>query len=648
MPRTLAQNAQYIAETIKPAIKSAIEAQGVTVPTTDSFLDYADRIAEIEGGGGGKEIDISKADYSIGSATNPKVNNGRILSGFANMNGYHSRPLDESGNWIDVDWSESFEIGVAFKFTAFPAYQGITGDGNNNSWRKAPRMDYDNSEGKIDLCISSDGSTLAIDAYLDYSLVINKWYFVKLKFVKSTMTLTVDITEDFIIYTNLYNNTMAAAPYHDAASLCFGGDAQQSNMTSNTFFIDTYNTYIKDDTGSIIWGAYAGAFDDGKYPIISGDYQLYDYIQSDGTQYINTGRKINAGDTFNYMYIPLGNMKEWGYLFGAVDNGATGLTFVTNSLKDRYDKGNQIDRTAWSADSLYQGSLSVSNAMNTDLYIFSCLPDIANSSSVKLYAFSINGDYYLPCKRKADGVFGLYDVANKAFLTDSANGNAFVGGNPIGNFDVLPKKDLDVFSIDIKVLDAVATGSRNGYHTETYTVDEDGFYFVGFSTWSGDGASTSITYSGDYTEFFSAVSSYVTRTSVAYCKAGTEITMYMYGRWMRTWCVYKIDGIFAIGDKLFENTSSSSMDLTSLSSDKVLACVYYTDSETGGDSVTLDLRTQEHTGPMDISHIRIWDGTNSNWGEQVGIIFFRTPAVSRIINNLTSFSSRVFQIFEIE
>ena len=56
MPRTLAQNAQYINETIKPAIKSAIEAQGVTVPSTDSFLDYADRIGEIEGGGSGYQL----------------------------------------------------------------------------------------------------------------------------------------------------------------------------------------------------------------------------------------------------------------------------------------------------------------------------------------------------------------------------------------------------------------------------------------------------------------------------------------------------------------------------------------------------------------------------------------------------------------
>lgn len=434
MPRTLAQNAQYIANTIKPAIKQAIEAQGVTVPSTDSFLDYADRIAEIEGGGGGIVVDISKVDYQIGSSGSIKTTDGRVLSGFASMNGYHARPLDESGNWIDVDWSESFEIGVAFKFTAFPAYQGITGDGNNNSWRKAPRMDYDNSEGKIDLCISSDGSTLAIDAYLDYSLVINKWYFVKLKFVKSTMTLTVDITEDFIIYTNLYNNTMAAAPYHDAASLCFGGDAQQSNMTSNTFLVDTYNTYIKDDTGSIIWGTYAGAFDDGKYPIISGDYQLYDYIQSDGTQVIDLGFAPENGATVTTSFVLLSMQTSEAFVYGATDNSAW-LGFAQNpaSRNTIYENNTSGRSESYIQNQQYLLTLTASRDYTNHLcmfgfYLNGYVPDI----KTRLCYCKYNDNFYLPAKRKSDGVFGLWDVANKTFLTDSAGGNAFVGGNPTG------------------------------------------------------------------------------------------------------------------------------------------------------------------------------------------------------------------------
>lgn len=203
-------------------------------------------------------IDVRKVDYQIGSSGSIKTTDGRVLSGFASMSGYHARPLDASGNWLDVDWSKDFEIGVSFKFTAFPAYQGITGDGNYNSWRKAPRLDYDDSQHKINLCVSSDGSTLAIDAYIDYTIVVDTWYFVKLKFVKSTMALTVDITEDFDTYTSGYSGTLASTPYHDAASLCFGGDAQQSDMTSNTFLIDTFNTYIKGD--GVNWGAFTGVF----------------------------------------------------------------------------------------------------------------------------------------------------------------------------------------------------------------------------------------------------------------------------------------------------------------------------------------------------------------------------------------------------
>jgi hypothetical protein len=203
-------------------------------------------------------IDVRKVDYQIGSSGSIKTTDGRVLSGFASMSGYHARPLDASGNWLDVDWSKDFEIGVTFKFTALPNYQGITGDGNANSYRKAPRLYYDNSEGKLALCVSSDGSTLAIDQYLNYSFVTDKWYFIKLKFVLSTMTFSVDISDDFDAFTNLYTGTMSNAPYHNSASLCFGGDAQQSNMASNTFLVDTFNTYIKGD--GVNWGASTGVF----------------------------------------------------------------------------------------------------------------------------------------------------------------------------------------------------------------------------------------------------------------------------------------------------------------------------------------------------------------------------------------------------
>lgn len=50
MARTLLENANYINDAIKPAIKSAIIAQGVSVSDSDSFLDYATKIGQISGG----------------------------------------------------------------------------------------------------------------------------------------------------------------------------------------------------------------------------------------------------------------------------------------------------------------------------------------------------------------------------------------------------------------------------------------------------------------------------------------------------------------------------------------------------------------------------------------------------------------------
>lgn len=429
MPRTLAQNAQYIAETIKPAIKSAIEAQGVTVPSTDSFLDYADRIGEIEGGGSGYQlkdlptgsistvtdaaelplnalkvsveawqegsgdpspsnvrpihgwdsgeitvcddiqsptqtttttldfpqtiygaewdvingelkqtdgyiasyngetlpstwisdrdvyasgttpttgaevvyklatpttiqlsplsirmleginnvyadcgevidgeyfvdegaIDVRKVDYQIGSSGSIKTTDGRVLSGFASMSGYHARPLDVSGNWLDVDWSKDFEIGVAFKLTSLPTYQFLIGCGlTTNDRFKQPRLFYDNSTQTVELNISTDGSSWESITLTNNSIVANKWYFVKIKFTLSTLKLIVSTSEDLSTFATMCDETLSGAVYHNFASLSIGGDTNNSAMTSDNCLIDTFNTYIKGD--GVNWGAFTGAF----------------------------------------------------------------------------------------------------------------------------------------------------------------------------------------------------------------------------------------------------------------------------------------------------------------------------------------------------------------------------------------------------
>lgn len=492
MPRTLAQNAQYIAETIKPAIKSAIEAQGVTVPSTDSFLDYADRIGEIEGGGGGggrSAIDTSKADYQIGTGY-IGLYGGRLLKGFAAMDSKCAFPVVGLNNAdMGVPWNDSFEIGARFKFIEFPTYQSIIGDGNYGSYRKSPRILYSNNEGKLWLCISSNGSTLAINEPLDYTIALDTWYFVKLKFVKSTMNITVDITEDFETYVNLYNDTMSATPYYDSSAyLSIGGEARSADMASNTFLIDTFNTYVKDATGSIAWGCFEGQ---------GAEYELWDYIESDGTQVIDLGFAPKNGDEVTVSNMLLSAQSTAAFVWGATDNSAYLGVVQESNFKTIYTNSTSgSSYPSYIKNQLNIDTLTANRDYTNHLCMFGFYIDgaYAHSISTRIYFAQCNDNYYLPCRRKSDGVFGLWDVANQKFIGDSAGGNAFVGGSCIGNLNIY----------DAGYVDGVAYQSVGDCGTAGYTNIKSADKLMG---------ATSITF-----EVYARIDSYVNKTSGAYAR----------------------------------------------------------------------------------------------------------------------------------
>lgn len=210
-------------------------------------------------------IDVRKVDYQIGSSGSIKTTDGRVLSGFASMSGYHARPLDASGNWLDVDWSKDFEVCVAFKYTDSGA-SGITvlfGYNYNstlNSRFQSPLIYIDKDHSR-DLCleISSNGSSWMVDQSLSYAIDLDTWYALRLKFTLSTLTLDCSISTDFDTWTSLYSNTLSAAPYHSNTSMIgIGSGCQASAWASNGLLVDTFNTYIKGD--GVSWGASTEAF----------------------------------------------------------------------------------------------------------------------------------------------------------------------------------------------------------------------------------------------------------------------------------------------------------------------------------------------------------------------------------------------------
>ena len=210
-------------------------------------------------------IDVRKVDYSIGSNSALKISDGRILQGFANMANYHSRPLGASGNWLDVDWSKDFEVCVAFKYTdsgasGITVLLGYNYDSSLNSRFRSPLIYIDKDHSRA-LCleIGSNGSSWMVDQSLSYTIDLDTWYALKLKFTLSTLTLECSISTDFDTWTSLYNNTLSAAPYHSNTSMIgIGGGCQASAWSSNGLLVDTFNTYIKGD--GVNWGASTGVF----------------------------------------------------------------------------------------------------------------------------------------------------------------------------------------------------------------------------------------------------------------------------------------------------------------------------------------------------------------------------------------------------
>lgn len=185
--------------------------------------------------------------------------------------------------------------------------------------------------------------------------------------------------------------------------------------------------------------------------LLPPEYQLVEYIESTGTQYINSGYKIVSGD-----YVEVHGQltaTQSSNEFCGVSSYASGPRFLiqgSNANKIEFNNGTNV-----------LSSSAVS--LNTDLIItvgtqFTVNGSVVNTSSINtttrpLYLFGENnigtaGSFgkvrmqymlikkngvtqreFYPCYRKSDSVAGLYDIENGVFYTNAGSGSFVVGGN---------------------------------------------------------------------------------------------------------------------------------------------------------------------------------------------------------------------------
>lgn len=199
----------------------------------------------------------------------------------------------------------------------------------------------------------------------------------------------------------------------------------------------------------------------GKPSRLPAEYQELDYIESDGTQGIVTD--IVFADTrtiIEFMFTGADSRDQflcagWGSAsnqryYAAYLTTTNQFRFVTRSNITKWNGQNYssmgniwhtVDYNNSAHEAWYDGS---KKATATDFAI-----QTTNINKLRLFSLggsnqtaigrirsakfenNANGDVlgnFVPCKRRSDGICGLFDLVRESFYTDSLGGNAFTPG----------------------------------------------------------------------------------------------------------------------------------------------------------------------------------------------------------------------------
>jgi len=198
-----------------------------------------------------------------------------------------------------------------------------------------------------------------------------------------------------------------------------------------------------------------GTFIAGPAKELPSEYQQVEYIESSGTQWIDTQVEINNGFAnrvaiidFSISSLTVAGTGNYSSLFGAnyslqlgwyadgkfTDGSGSSNTVLNINTRYIY-KGDYNDGKSYINDV----NLTTRALNNSQSYIYLFRSNDGSSStrylssgkiySAKIYENSILIRNFIPCYRKADNEIGLYDLVNNVFYTNAGTGTFLKGNN---------------------------------------------------------------------------------------------------------------------------------------------------------------------------------------------------------------------------
>lgn len=201
----------------------------------------------------------------------------------------------------------------------------------------------------------------------------------------------------------------------------------------------------------------------GATPILPDEYQQVKWLQSTGTQYINTGITLPSNYERLEIKLQCGSYSSNSRYFGSYSaaNKASIIGYSNSGPLDRIYLGRTtvnvtttqsgidytIDVTAdngtitgvWcgaNVNATYSGLVGTNQSASMKEYVFaqSEAPSGISKGNAKIYYYRLHTSNglacdFVPCYRKSDNKPGMYDLVTNTFFTNAGTGEFTVGSN---------------------------------------------------------------------------------------------------------------------------------------------------------------------------------------------------------------------------
>ena len=321
----------------------------------------------------------------------------------------------------------------------------------------------------------------------------------------SVNVLWYDINGNYIDYNQRRNSTVVSP-----------SNAYWANISTNYLYTTTYNHDICINRSSSLNGTYLPHIPSQFLP---KEYQEVEYLESTGTQYIDSGIGFANGyygkAEFSYTTIgnyfavagaegsePYGTRNTISICANGLLYGGAGVDMNTNIEIEIGKKYSVYTKTVTDGnDFIYvDGVLKATGSNTSTRYSGNIYIGGLNKNGEFLNSYAFRGKIYkvqfydnnnilirnfIPCVRKSDNVAGLFDLVNRTFYTNQGTGTFKVGKNVNNNTKI-------VLPAPVKLNGALDS------HDE-FTVENDAYVFthntfsvdLGSLTWATSGTDTS-------------------------------------------------------------------------------------------------------------------------------------------------------------